>query len=329
MSMKRFPFSTAVVALVTVVVVAGCDDGTDCTSDLDCGGYVCILDPGAATGVCGTTCNDGCASGFECILNATTEREFCGLSEVLDAGGVDQDSGGNVQPGADAGMSPDAGSDAAEDAGPEPEECIAADCFPFVCNTDGDGCIDACERDSDCTNGFFCDAESGDCVDSGAVSCEADGFDGVCIDVDDCTGVSTPGLCPGAANIQCCTTPVLCSVDGVDGVCIDVERCDDGRISTPGLCPGAANIQCCTDPVVDACAAGEFACGDGRCISAGAVCDFVNDCGDFGDERGCETLFGDACTANEVACVEACVSVSLTCDGTSDCEDGFDESGCR
>jgi hypothetical protein len=38
-----------------------------------------------------------------------------------------------------------------------------------------------------------------------APSCHANGVTGTCQDVSTCSGHSTPGLCPGAANIQCCT----------------------------------------------------------------------------------------------------------------------------
>ncbi len=79
---------------------------------------------------------------------------------------------------------------------------------------------------------------------------------------------STAGLCPGAADIQCCTPTgssssssstsstsssssggaTACSVGGVEGTCIDTGVCASmtGYVSTPGECPGAANIECCT-----------------------------------------------------------------------------------
>lgn len=37
-----------------------------------------------------------------------------------------------------------------------------------------------------------------------AGDCMVDGAMGTCIDTSDCSGTATPGLCPGAANIQCC-----------------------------------------------------------------------------------------------------------------------------
>lgn len=36
-------------------------------------------------------------------------------------------------------------------------------------------------------------------------SCRVGGTVGRCIQADECAGLSTPGLCPGAADIQCCT----------------------------------------------------------------------------------------------------------------------------
>ena len=59
--------------------------------------------------------------------------------------------------------------------------------------------------------------------------------------------VSTPGYCPGASDVECCTPPPSCTANGVDGSCIDTSTCASlGYVSTAGLCPGAANIECCT-----------------------------------------------------------------------------------
>lgn len=46
-----------------------------------------------------------------------------------------------------------------------------------------------------------------------AVGCSVGGVPGTCVDVSLCAGVSTPGFCPGPANIQCCTTGVVGSCD--------------------------------------------------------------------------------------------------------------------
>jgi hypothetical protein len=98
------------------------------------------------------------------------------------------------------------------------------------------------------------------------------GESGTCIDIGTCAaqgGTSTPGYCPGAANVECCTgggsssvstttTPPTsggstasstCTVSatGEQGTCIDTSDCAaQGGTSTPDFCPGAANIQCCT-----------------------------------------------------------------------------------
>jgi hypothetical protein len=49
--------------------------------------------------------------------------------------------------------------------------------------------------------------QSGSGGTGGEIACEVDGRKGLCLDVADCTGMfaPTPGFCPGAANIQCCT----------------------------------------------------------------------------------------------------------------------------
>ena len=71
-----------------------------------------------------------------------------------------------------------------------------------------------------------------------------DGTPGVCMDVDSCDGLATAGLCPGAANIQCCTP--TCESDGVEGLCMHVDSCGTEN-TVAGLCPGSADIQCCLD----------------------------------------------------------------------------------
>jgi hypothetical protein len=38
-----------------------------------------------------------------------------------------------------------------------------------------------------------------------ATTCMTGGKTGICEDVTKCTGTTTAGLCPGPANIQCCT----------------------------------------------------------------------------------------------------------------------------
>ncbi len=70
-------------------------------------------------------------------------------------------------------------------------------------------------------------------MDGGFGTCSVAGEPGVCIDVGDCEGVSTPGLCPGPAAIQCCTS-------GEGG------SCDPTDMPTPndGLTEGAGAGGC-------------------------------------------------------------------------------------
>jgi hypothetical protein len=59
---------------------------------------------------------------------------------------------------------------------------------------------------------------------------------------------STPGYCPGASNIECCTPPPSCKVGTTEGVCIETSVCATlaGHKSTPGYCAGPADVECCT-----------------------------------------------------------------------------------
>ncbi|KAF1808722.1 lysozyme [Eremomyces bilateralis CBS 781.70] len=95
-----------------------------------------------------------------------------------------------------------------------------------------------------CTLGALCStvvAES--CTISSGVA-------GECLATSECSGTSTAGFCPGAANIQCCTYG-SCTSGGAAGLCIPTSGCTG--TSTAGLCPGPAGIQCCTSGTSSSC----------------------------------------------------------------------------
>ncbi len=112
--------------------------------------------------------------------------------------------------------------------------------------------------------------------------CIANGQVGICISTGSCWGVSTPGLCSGPADVQCCTAGNgdnggggndwgSCWAGGEQGECIPTDDCD-GR-HTSNLCPGPADIQCCTSQNTwGACEAGGWA---GECMDV-AECDSVS-----------------------------------------------------
>jgi hypothetical protein len=118
-------------------------------------------------------------------------------------GGEEADAGVTADGGADAGPI-DAGTDAGAtdlDAG---SDAGAAD-------------VDAGEADAGRSDAGTPDAGMADAggLDAGApVTCTASGIPGLCVDVSECieTRQPTAGLCPGPANIQCCTprTAVAC-----------------------------------------------------------------------------------------------------------------------
>jgi hypothetical protein len=69
--------------------------------------------------------------------------------------------------------------------------------------------IECCTPTSTSSSTSTSTSSSSSTSSSGGTSCEANGVEGTCIDTSTCatmTGyVSTPGLCPGAADIECCT----------------------------------------------------------------------------------------------------------------------------
>lgn len=80
------------------------------------------------------------------------------------------------------------------------------------------------------------------------------GIQGECISTSMCSAYggsykSTPGFCPGPADIQCCTGKTECTANGKTGECLRTEVCKEkgaDYVSTPGFCPGPSYFQCCT-----------------------------------------------------------------------------------
>jgi hypothetical protein len=139
--------------------------------------------------------------------------------------------------------------------------CYFSDGSGESCKTD-DGVSGTCMSTSACSNA---NAESvpGFCPGPPDIQCcvpketppdnsevctvQPGGVFGECISTGSCAGFggnSTPGFCPGAADIQCCTYGA-CFVGGQEGLCQPVSSCTGSTHA--GLCGGGANIQCCTE----------------------------------------------------------------------------------
>lgn len=108
------------------------------------------------------------------------------------------------------------------------------------------GAVTDCADPSTAYGGELCDGPpSRQCCVPAGPSCSVDGAPGVCMDTANCNGsfVSTPGLCPGDANIQCCTDPqTACDPDvrpepndGLEEESWD-DACPAGMVSVAGFC---------------------------------------------------------------------------------------------
>lgn len=74
-------------------------------------------------------------------------------------------------------------------------------------------------------------------------TCSVGGTEGACVSASGgcCPGGTlTQGLCPGSADIQCCTN-AQCSTPQGNGVC--VSSCSG--TSVPGYCAGPSDLECC------------------------------------------------------------------------------------
>jgi len=147
-------------------------------------------------------------------------------------------SGGDTSGGETGGETGD--SSGSETSGGPPQSCAVAD-VEGTCVS-----VTACDGGSTAFGGDLCDGPPSEqcCVPAGP-SCSVDGAPGVCMDVAGCTGslVATPGLCPGDANIQCCTDPdTACDPDlmpapneGLEQVSWD-DACPAGMVSVDDFC---------------------------------------------------------------------------------------------
>ncbi|RWS29509.1 G-protein coupled receptor GRL101-like protein [Leptotrombidium deliense] len=74
------------------------------------------------------------------------------------------------------------------------------------------------------------------------------------------------------------------------------------------------------------CPSSHFKCDNYFCVPNEKVCDFVDDCGDFSDEKSC---IPRRCWYKEFTCKNGeCISFANVCNGIKDCVDGSDEIEC-
>eukprot|EP01060_Flectonema_neradi_P025767 TRINITY_DN345_c0_g1_i12.p1 TRINITY_DN345_c0_g1~~TRINITY_DN345_c0_g1_i12.p1 ORF type:complete len:1986 (+),score=412.37 TRINITY_DN345_c0_g1_i12:957-6914(+) len=88
-------------------------------------------------------------------------------------------------------------------------------------------------------------------------TCKSNGVPGLCIPSSQCKGVTASNLCPGPADIKCCTGSCALS-NGVSGTCMEESKCSAS--ATTGSTAGCAGSDVC-------CTEGYGTCSGGECVS--------------------------------------------------------------
>ncbi|XP_022913328.2 sortilin-related receptor-like isoform X1 [Onthophagus taurus] len=109
--------------------------------------------------------------------------------------------------------------------------------------------------------------------------------------------------------------------------------CDDGSDEAGCYYPTttATNLNVTASEIPwssSTCAANQFQCVSGYCISSSWVCDGMADCEDREDELHCP--IAPKCSLDQYTCRfdGSCISLSKVCDGNIDCLNGQDEESC-
>lgn len=107
----------------------------------------------------------------------------------------------------------------------------------------------------------------------------------------------------------------------------DEEKCGRRKINLvlKQRLTGLKKIICVRlPPGLEACAAHQYRCASGQCVSEGLRCDGYADCGDHSDEVDCTRP--PRCPT-QLRCPNSheCLQREWICDGENDCRDGWDE----
>lgn len=178
--------------------------------------------------------------------------------------------------------------------------CSALAFVPILMGLQCPPTITTCSADADCDDSVACTDDT----------CDTTGTTGVCMNVDNCTGLDTCNITTGACDAPTCTT---------DADCVDTDPCNGAETCVANACvagtPVCNDNDACTtdtcDPTDSSCTftpivcpnAGDT-CSNGVC---GSVCTVDGDCDDT-----------DLCTAD--TCVSGvCVFAATDCDDTDAC----------
>ncbi|KAI1891106.1 hypothetical protein AGOR_G00160530 [Albula goreensis] len=201
-------------------------------------------------------------------------------------------------------------------------QCKNGHCIPirWRCDADAD-CMDGSDEEKcDSGVGRHCPLDEFQCNNTlcKPLAWKCDGEDDCGDNSDENPAECQNFQCPPTRQFRCHNDRVCL---WVSKQCDGVDNCGDN----------SDELNCQTPRTTPVCEKDEFLCSNGKCISSTLLCNFFNDCEDYGsDEIGCkrDTALND-CRSNRTLCGDGDEAHCVT-NGTSSfcsCKAGFQKTG--
>ncbi len=175
----------------------------------------------------------------------------------------------------------------------------AIDCHSFVC--DGDGCLDTCESDDDCSSDSYCLVATQQCVEKRSIGSSCKGSNECGAQAPNCVdGVCCESACDGQCE-SCGEAASLGSCVNVQGrprggrpTCVGDAVCNGISFTPPFECNGQG---ACEAPQPEDCGGG-YKCNDQGCLGS---CSSDAEC-DTDSSFHCDAALGDCQPTDTAEC---------------------------